>query len=429
MSSPDYIGACSIPPLVPMVQSIDEPMVQDPRKTAHDLALEQLRLRQDLKAGHRVAITVGSRGIGGLAQVVRGLVEALKERGAQPFIVPAMGSHGGDDPAAKAKILAKLGVTPETVGAPISPTANIVQAATSPEGAPIFCQEEAFQADGIILMNRVKPHTDFKGEIESGLVKIACVGLGGKLGAQWVHQRGYDYLARRIRHAGGTAIQELKILFGLALIEGHSGSPSHLEAIPAGQIVSREKELLERARKSLLRLPVIKHDLLVVGKMGKEISGLGLDSQITGRYPSGKVPPGDGIPEIQRVVVLDLSEASEGNASGVGLCDVTTRRLYDKIDFRAMYGNVITSRGSASAKIPMVMESDQEAISVGILTCHREEGQDLGFILVRDTLHLGRFMVSPPLVAACEQAGAKSLGPQEPLRFNGHGGLVWPEYL
>ena len=357
------------------------------------------------------------------------MVDALKERGAYPFIVPAMGSHGGNDPVVKAQILAKLGVTPETAGAPISQTANIVRATTSPEGSPVFCQEEALEADSIILMNRVKPHTDFRGEIESGMVKIACVGLGGKLGAQWVHQRGYDYLAGRIRQAGGAAIQELNILFGLAIIEGHSGLPSYLEAIPADRILSREPKLLERAQKAVLKLPVIRHDLLVVGKMGKEISGLGLDSQITGRYPSGKVPPGDNIPDIQRVVILDLSEASEGNASGVGLCDITTRRLYNKIDFKAMYGNVITSRGSASAKIPMVMESDQEAISVGILTCHQKEDQALGMILIRDTLHLDRFMVSPPLVAACEQAGAKVTASEEVLQFDGNGSLVWPELL
>jgi hypothetical protein len=278
-------------------------------------------------------------------------------------------------------------------------------------------------------MNRIKPHTDFRGKIESGLVKIACVGLGGDRGARWVHQRGYDYLAERIRLAGGTAIQTLNILFGLAIIEGHSGLPSHMEAIPTDRIFLREPKLLERARKTLLKLPVIKHDLLAVGRMGKEISGLGLDSQITGRYPSGKIPLGDDIPDIQRIVVLDLSEASEGNASGVGLCDITTRRLYDKIDFQAMYGNVITSRGSASAKIPMVMESDQEAISVGIMTCHQREDQALGMILIRDTLHLSRFMVSQPLVAACGKAGAKTIGSEEALQFDVNGSLVWPPGL
>ena len=187
--------------------------------------------------------------------------------------------------------------------------------------------------------------------------------------------------------------------------------------------------MLAKARDLVLRLPVKSPDVLVVGRMGKEISGLGLDPLVTGRYPSGKLLPDADIPKIQRVVVLNLTEASEGNASGVGLCDVTTRRLYNKIDFRSMYRNVITSRGSASARIPMVMESDREAVCVGLLTCHLENLSELGMILISDTLHLQRFLVSQSLVPACQQAGASKIGSPLELKFDEQGYLIWPDCL
>lgn len=420
---------CDIPRLVPMEQIVDEPVVEDPRaKTCQDVTA-QLAKTDSIGPGSRVAITVGSRGIGGIAEVVKGVVDAVKERGAAPFIVPAMGSHGGTDPEAKALILSHLGVTEASVGAPIAGTAEIVLADEGPDGVPVYCHREALDANAIILLNRVKPHTDFHGEFESGLLKIACVGLGGYLGAQWIHRLGYDYLAERIKAAGGRTIQQLNIPCGVAIIEGHSGTPAVIEVIPGDKILSEEQRLLDIARKTLLRLPVRKNDILVVGKMGKDISGLGLDSQITGRYPSGKIMPGDDIPDIKRIVVLDLTDASEGNASGVGLCDITTRRLFDKIDFRNMYKNVITSRGSASAKVPMVMESDREAISAGLLTCHIEKDSIPEMIFIQDTLHLQRFLVSESLVHRCEKEGAKALGAPMDLQFDQRGNLVWPSCL
>ena len=213
------------------------------------------------------------------------------------------------------------------------------------------------------------------------------------------------------------------------IIEGHSGRPVFMKAISQNEIVFEEQKLLQKAKNFVLRLPVKSLDILVVAKIGKEISGLGLDPLVTGRYPSGRVLPDTDIPEIQRVVVLNLTEPSEGNASGIGLCDVTTEKLYRKIDFRAMYRNVITSRGSASAKIPMVMRSDREAICVGLLTCHREGYDQLRMILISDTLHLQRFLVSPSLVSLCERAGARKIGDSIELQFDQEGDLVWPDCL
>lgn len=425
----DVEWTCEIPQLVPMEQSVDEPVVSDPQEMAFNEVSSQLDRAEKISLGSRVAITVGSRGIGRLAEIVRGVAEAVKKRGAEPFIIPAMGSHGGDNAQAKATILSHLGVTERSVGARISSTTEIVLAGKGPGGVPVYCQAEAFSADAIFLLNRVKPHTDFRGDLESGLVKMACVGLGGYLAAQWVHRLGYDHLANRIRAAGSAAITMLKIPLGLAIIEGHSGRPTFIKAIPQNKIVFEEKKLLKKARDFVLRLPVKNPDLLVVTKVGKEISGLGLDPLITGRYPSGKVLPDIDIPEIQRVVVLNLTDASEGNASGIGLCDVTTRKLYNKIDFRTTYRNVITSKGAASARVPMVMASDREAICVGLLTCHRKSKDDLRMILIPDTLHLKRFLVSPGLVSACKRAGAREIGAPIELQFDQEGDMMWPDCL
>ena len=228
----DMEWTCEIPRLVPMEQSVDEPVVSDPQVEAFRQVSALLDQTGEIGSKSKVAVTVGSRGIGAIAAIAKGVVEALKKRGAEPFIVPAMGSHGGEDPQEKAAILSHLGITPDSVGARISTTAEIALAGKRLDGVPVYCQKEALDADAIILLNRIKPHTDFRGDIESGLLKVACVGLGGFPGAQWVHCLGYDHLAERVRAAGEAAVGTLKIALGLAVIEGHSGRPALLQAIP-----------------------------------------------------------------------------------------------------------------------------------------------------------------------------------------------------
>jgi hypothetical protein len=419
---------CSLPELVPMEQDIhDSTVIANPREKARDEIHSQIARLDRFKPGNRVAITVGSRGIGCISDIVAGVVDAVKKAGCTPFIVPAMGSHGGENPREKAQILAHLGITEDRVGAPVSLCSEIALAGTAKDRVPIYCQKEAYEADAIILLNRIKTHTDFSSEIESGLVKIACVGLGGYQGAQWVHAMGYDKLAERIRAAGEGAIRMLNIPVALAIIEGHSGKPVLLKALTRDEIVPGEKKLLGEVRAHLARLPLDSLDLLVVYEMGKDISGLGLDSFVTGRYPSGKNPSPSHGPSIYRIAVLNLTEASEGNASGIGMCDVTTQKLYDKIDFSLMYKNVITSRGSASAKIPYVMRSDREAIAVGLLTCFTPLA-DAKLMLIKNTLQLRTFFVSKPLVPLCKEAGAKIVGPSLEITFDCEGNLKTPSF-
>ena len=419
---------CDIPRFIPMEMSLDEPVLENPENTAFDEISSLLGRTGGIESGNSVAITVGSRGIGCVGEIVKGVVDAVKAVGGKPFIVPAMGSHGGSDPCEKARILAHLGVTEGAVGAPVSMSGEIVLAGRDENGIPVYCQAEALSADAIILLNRIKPHTDFRGEIESGLVKVACVGLGGYRGAGWVHALGYDHLGERVKAAGEAGIKMLKIRMGLAIIEGHSGRPVSLTAVAQKDIPSADRRLLREARNRVARLPVGKLDVLVVMEMGKDVSGLGLDPLITGRYPSGKVLNEKDVPEIYRIAVLNLTDASEGNASGIGLCDVTTQKLRRKIDFRAMYRNVITSKGSASARLPMVMESDREAICVGLLTC-LSEPSEARMILIRNTLHVLGFLASEAVAAECEEGGAKRVGDPMALSFDAGGNLIRPDCL
>jgi len=399
--------------------------VDDPWDAAFSQVASQLHEAHAIGPGSRIAVTVGSRGISCLDEIVRGVVDAIKKYGGEPFIVPAMGSHGENDPKKKALILAHLGITEASVGAPISQTADIELAGYDESGVPVFCQRDANSANAIILVNRVKPHTDFRGDIQSGLLKMACVGLGGTLSAHWVHRLGYEHLAERVRSAGEAAIRMLKIPIGLAIVEGHSGRPALIRALEKKDILSGEQSLLKKAHENVARLPVKDLDVLIVAQMGKDVSGLGLDPLVTGRYPSGMVLKDNDVPEIYRIVVLDLTEGSEGNSAGIGLCDVTTRRLHEKTDFRSMYRNVITSRGSASARMPMVMESDREAICVGLLTCCCDL-TGARVILIRDTLHLAHFFVSQSLVDECMKGGVKVIGDPINLSFDNAGRLIWP---
>ena len=419
---------CRIPKLIPMQQTFEEAVIEDPRCATFSVVSSFLKNMNKIRKGGKVAITVGSRGIKGIREIVTGTVEAVKKNGCNPFIVPAMGSHGSETPLGKVKILEHLGITETSVGAPISRSNDYVLVGQAKPNLPVYCHAEAFTSDSIILLNRIKPHTDFRGLIESGLIKIACVGLGGELGARCVHSGGLDRMGERIRAAGEAAIKMLPIHLGLAIIEGHSHCPLRIEAILGKDIPLREEALLRVARRFAPKLPVQKMDVLIVAEMGKDISGAGLDTAITGRSPSGKPFEGEDVPDIYRIVVLDLTNASSGNSVGIGLCDVTTRRLCKKTNFRSMYRNVINGKGAPVGRFPMVMESDREAISVGLLTCLREP-EEAEIVVIKNTLQLEHFLVTESLVPQCEREGAKVINKPIELSFDLNGSLILPKWI
>ena len=420
--------ANSIPAVFEVRQHLKNSAISDAGKVVFEKLCSALKPGREQITGKKIAVTVGSRGIGQLSKIVSGIVSAIKHVGADPCIIPAMGSHGASNPADKKRILAKREITESAVQAPISMTARCCQYGQIGPDLPLYCQEEAFRSDGIIVFNRIKPHTDFRGTIESGLIKMASVGLGGVQGATAIHFKGYDFLGDRVLTAGENAVRLLKIISGVSVIEGADGSPDRIDVINPAEILMREKQLLAKARRNQPSLPIQESDVLVIREIGKEISGLGMDPVVTGRFPSGKIFSGSSLPKHHRIVALDLTANSLGNASGIGLSDITTKKLFKKIDLDSTYRNVIASKGAASARIPMLMQSDQEAICVALKTCPTVPNQ-ARLILIQDTLNIEKFYVSYPLIQECRQNGAIVSDQPLSLKFNKDGNLLSPDFF
>ena len=350
-------------------------------------------------ASKRLAVCVGSRGIAEIPSIVRSLVAQLRKAGAEPFIVPAMGSHGGGTAKGQMRILADYGITESNVGAPLIASMETVEIGSTEDGVPVHLDRAAYESDGIVLVNRVKPHTDFKGKAESGLMKMVAVGLGNIEGASHMHRftpsLGYERLIitkAEILFATG------KVLMGLAVIENAYHEPAHLELIKAGDIVAREQELLVRAKELMPGLPAPRIDLLIIDQIGKNISGTGLDPNVTGRW-FGFNSLWQEKPDIDRIAILDLSEETHGNAVGLGLADFCTQRLVDKMDQKATYLNALTAHFTVPAKIPMHFSTDEETLRRALRSLDGSSPpQDKRVIRIRDTLNLTTVQASESLL-------------------------------
>jgi hypothetical protein len=376
--------------------------------------------------GLRIAVTAGSRGIARIHEIVRATVDLLKDRGADPFVVPAMGSHGGGTGEGQARILAGYGITAERMGVPIVARCDTVPLGQTPEGFPVFVNRAAAEADGIVPVNRVKPHTDFKGRIESGLMKMMTVGLGCVNGAQAFHRRTLTVPHERIIESVAThVIRNARVLFGVAVLENAYHEVAHLEVVPGPAIPTREPELLVRAKELMPSLPADPLDILLVERIGKEISGSGMDPNVTGRW-FGLNWVRQETPKILRIVVLDLTDGTEGNAAGIGLADFTTARVAGKIDRVKTYLNAVTSGNVVTARLPLTFESDAEALEMALRSfeglSRREETR---LIRVRDTLSLSRLEVSEALLG---ELGAnprvRVLSDPRPPAFDATGALA-----
>lgn len=354
-----------------------------------------------VKPGMRIAITVGSRGLAQLPVLVRTIVEELKKFGAQPFIVPAMGSHGGASAAGQTALLASLGVTESSVGCPIQSSMEVVQLGTTADGMPVYMDKNAFEADGIVVVNRAKVHTAFSGANESGIVKMITIGLGKQMGADACHARGFKDMAQFIVDMAKISIQKANILFAVGIVENAYERVAKIIAVPPEEIIATDQHLLAEMKQGMPKILLQPIDVLIVDNMGKEFSGGGMDPYITGRAPTPYVTvPGVNV---ARLVVLDLTEASHGNANGVGNADITTRRLFDKIDFDATYTNILTSTVTPSGRIPLIMDSDRLAIGSGIKTCNAPNPNQLRIVRIPNTLHIDRIYVSEGLLAEARQ--------------------------
>jgi hypothetical protein len=349
-----------------------------------------------LKPGMRVAVAAGSRGIDRIDEVVVALIRVIRAAGAEVFVVPAMGSHGGATVDGQLEVLASLGMTPERLGCEIRASMDTVRLGEVEDGVPVYIDRVAFEeADAIVPVNRVKPHTDFSGPVESGLLKMIAIGLAKQKGADTFHARGFDVFAQLIPSVAAFSLAHAPIPFGLALVENGYARLRRIEAVPAAVMDARERELRDEADGYLARLPMASLDVLIIDRIGKDISGLGMDSNVVGRYYSG--PTGRG-PSIQRIFVRDLTDETEGNAVGIGMADVVHARAVARMDSLKTYMNCVTAKTPEGARIALTAESDRQGLDLALACCVRVDPAEARIARIRDTKHLEWFLASEPLL-------------------------------
>jgi len=356
--------------------------------------LQQEHIRQKVKPGMQIAVAVGSRGLDRIVELTAVTVKALKEAGAEPFIVPSMGSHGGATAEGQREVLAHLGVTEESVGCEIRSSMEVVQLGELPNGLPVYLDRYAAAADGIVVINRVKPHTAFRGPVESGIMKMISIGLGKQKGAEACHQLGFKYMAENVPAMAKLIMQQKPVLFGVATVENAFDKVAVVEVLTPEEIIAKEVDLQKKAKELLPKLFFDQLEVLVIDQIGKNISGDGMDPNITGRYPT---PYAHGGPDVNKIVVLDLTPQTEGNANGVGTADFTTQRLVDKTDLEVTYANGLTSTVVAPTKIATTLPNDREAIQAAIKTCNVLDFNQAKLVRIKNTLVLGEIEVSEAL--------------------------------
>ncbi len=385
--------------------------------------LTGLGLPPEKLTGRRIAVTAGSRGIADLKEIVKAVCEWLKARDAHPFVIPAMGSHGGATAEGQLAVLADYGVTPDGVCAEIKSDMATVLLGETPEGFQVSMDRNAWEADAVVVMNRVKPHTDFSGNIESGLLKMMAVGMGKRDGARETHRWSRKFGPERvIRAISSVTLAKGKILCGLAVVENEMHQIAALDAALPEGIVAMEEVMLPVARKLVPRIPFSKFQLLVVNEMGKNVSGTGMDTKVLGR---GVRSAQGEAPEIDLVYVRDLTEGSAGNAAGIGLADVMHERLYRKIDLQTTYVNIQTSLNPSMGRMPMFLASDRSALNFALATLGSPGLGEQRIIWIQNTLALNRIAVSATLARATAELPGWRLVPQDySLQFDSEGNFT-----
>jgi hypothetical protein len=375
---------------------------------------EVARIADRIRPQKTYAIGVGSRGIRGIAEVVQALVFELHRRGAKAVIIPAMGSHGGGTAAGQREVLESLGVSEDTVGAPIEDDMAVERLASLADGTPVYFSRAALSFDGIIPVNRIKPHTDFHGPHESGLVKMLVIGFGKQVGAQSMHSRGFGAFERVLPEAGQLLLERLPVPFGLALVENGYERTAEIRALVPESLREEEQRLLDRAREWMARLPFAEVDFLLVGRLGKNISGSSMDPNVTGRWISSAASGGL---RATRLTVLNLTEESHGNAIGLGAADTIPQHLFEAVDWEKTYLNGYTSTELSGARIPMVLKNDYLAVEVAIRAINGRTPAQSRTVVIRDTLTLEEFAISEGLAEEAQQLGLTMMGDWEPIDF------------
>ena len=380
-----------------------------------------------LRPGQRVAVTAGSRGIDRIDEVVRAVVDEVRQLGAKPFVIPAMGSHGGATAEGQLELIAHYGITEETMGCPLLSSMDTVHLGEVEGHVPVWFDRNAFEADAVIPVGRVKPHTDFRGAVESGLMKMIAIGLGKQKGAEFFHSQGMNEFHHLIPAVAKFTLTQVNIPFGVAVIENGYGNLAQAEAVPVTRIWEREQELLKIARERMGRLPGERIDVLIVDRIGKDISGDGADPNVINRDVIGAGRPTEEPikPRIQRLIIRDLTEDTEGNATGIGMADVVLRRAVDKMDPVATYMNMITAKAPQGARIPLTIDTDREAIYVALTCCLKTEQETAHIARIQDTKHLETFWASEHLLPELLESGrVEATGDLRPIIFDPDGMLA-----
>jgi len=389
-----------MPPIARVRQVCRQPEVADvPRAVAE--AIRSSRIGSRIKAGGSVALTVGSRGISGIGAIARAAVDALKGLDLRPFVVAAMGSHGGGTAAGQRAMLAELGVTEASLGCPIRSGMETVVLGTNSFGLPIHFDRNARGADGIVLLNRIKPHTSFTGRYESGLLKMLTIGLGKQQGAEQVHKLGLPGLRKLLPEVGTFLLANTRVALGVAVLENAEERTARVVGVEPEELLDVEPRLLDEARTLMARLPFDQLDVLVVGELGKNYSGTGLDPNVIGRQRVETMPDLPR-PVVTRLAVLALSAETRGNATGIGLADLATDRLVAAIDPVPMRLNCMTSNFLTRARVPLSLPTDRDVIAASLDTCWRIDPAEARMVVIPNTLELAHLWVTPPLAGEVE---------------------------
>lgn len=406
-----------LPRLFRVGQTFDRARLED-AAAAVVAGIKHMGLEKKIRPGARIAITAGSRGIHNLGKMTRAAVDTVKALGGQPFIVPAMGSHGGATGDGQKTLLADLGISETTMGCSVVSSMEVEEIGRTPAGVPVFLDRNALHADGIIAINRVKLHTIFRGDVESGLCKILAVGLGKHRGAQQIHQIGTQpFLVDTAR----VILEKAPVLAGVAVLENSLDETMEVHVVPREAFEATDAALLKRCWQIMPRVPFDPLDVLVVDEMGKNISGTGMDTNVIGigGRVGGKMMM--GTPAVSTVVVLGLTPETHGNANGIGLADLTTRRLVDAIDYKATYTNVMTTRLWSAGRLPVILDTDKEALETAV-------GQippgEIRLVRIKDTLHLEEMDVSEPLLPEARKRGLTVTGEPRPVEFDAAGRIT-----
>lgn len=386
----EILDNIKLPQIMKVSQTFDNTKLDDVEGDLNQKLIDK-NIKDKIKPGMKIAITGGSRGISSYKELMKTIVSFVKKCGATPFIVPSMGSHGGGTSEGQENMLKKLGITKESVGCEIISSMDVVEVGRTSKDLPVYIDKNAANADGIILLNRVKLHTSFRGKYESGLIKMMAIGLAKRKGADMTHFLRYENMAENLVEVGKIALNNLNIICGVASIENGYNEVADLFVLHKDEILQEEPKILEKSKRLMPRIYLDDIDVLIVNEIGKNISGTGVDTNIVGRFHTNAASGG---PNTVKLGFLDISEKSGGNGNGMGLADFVSKKFFRKIDFESTYINAITSTEPNSVKLPLVLDNDKYVFQGCVKLCGVKNIQDIKLVIINNTKELDEIYMS-----------------------------------